>query len=64
MGEKEMLPKLESWLVRWHPKHEQWMDGARYRDRWKTQSEIVLKRHTEGRGSRFGEVMMILPLFL
>ena len=31
------------------------MDGARYRDRWQTQSEIVFRRHTEGRGTRFGE---------
>ena len=32
------------------------MDGARYRDRWKTQSEIVLRRHTEGKGAKFGEI--------
>ena len=48
-GREGNVAKLESWLVRWHSRHEQWMDGARYRDRWKTQSEIVLKRHTEGR---------------
>ena len=38
-----------------HPNHETWMDGERPRDSWKTQSEIVLRRRTEGRGTKFGE---------
>ena len=53
-GKEGSVAKLENWIVRWHPQHEHWMEGARYRDRWKTQSETVLKRYTEGRGSKIG----------
>ena len=54
-GKEGSVAKLENWIVRWHPQHEHWMEGARYRDRWKTQSETVLKRYTEGRGSKIGD---------
>ena len=50
-GREGNIAELESFLVRWRPNHELWMDG-RLRDRWKTQSEIVFRRQ---RGTKYGD---------
>ena len=40
------------------------MDGSRHRDRWKTQSEIVFRRHSECRGRKLVKKSQMLKISL